>query len=324
MPILEELTERIEQALAELDLPAVPAGLYDPVRYGLEAGGKRFRPCLALMAAQMFRGETPASLPTALAMEIFHSFTLVHDDIMDAAPLRRGKASVFKKWDVNTAILSGDVMLVKAYQLLLQNTDDVVRPILAQFSRTAEEVCIGQQMDMDFELRASVDMQAYIQMITYKTAVLLGCSLYCGALSGGAREKDAASLYDAGVQLGICFQIQDDLLDAYGNAEKFGKQKGGDILRNKKTYLTVTAYALAAKDISAALHAALNSTEMPESEKIEKVIALYDTLQVRQHAQKAMEGYYNNALASLDAVQVPEDKKIALRTLASALYDRDH
>src|SRR5690606_31980665 len=214
-----------------------PKSLYDPLHYILSLGGKRIRPILTLAAAQMFSDNYKAAMPQSIAIEMFHNFSLIHDDIMDKAPLRRGKTTVHKKWNTNTAILSGDLLLIKAYEQLAQCKPNYLPEILHVFNKTATQVCEGQQFDMDFETAQTVTVNNYLEMIRLKTAVLLGCSLQIGAIIGAANQNDAQNCYTFGENLGIAFQLMDDYLDAFGNPEKFGKQVGGDILANKKTYL---------------------------------------------------------------------------------------
>ena len=239
MKKLTELQSIIEEAITKLDIPQYPADLYEPVKYILSLGGKRMRPALLLMACDLFGGDVEAALSPALAIEVFHNFSLVHDDMMDNAPLRRGKATVHERWGQNAGILSGDVMLVLAYQLMMKVDDRLLRQVLDVFSQTAVGVCEGQQLDMDFEKLQTVGIDEYQNMIRLKTSVLLGGALKIGALIGGADMADAELLYGFGEHLGIAFQLQDDILDVYGDPDKFGKQVGGDIISNKKTYLLI-------------------------------------------------------------------------------------
>ena len=245
MKKLEDLQSIISEAVQKLDFPGYPAKLYEPISYILSLGGKRMRPALLLMACELFGGDVNKAISPALAIEVFHNFTLMHDDIMDNAPLRRGKTTVHERWNKNVAILSGDVMLIEGYKLMMQVEDRLLRPILDIFNTTAVGVCEGQQLDMEFETRDVVDINEYINMIRLKTAVVLGGALKIGALIGGAPAKDADLLSQFGVQLGVAFQLQDDILDVYGDPEKFGKQVGGDIISNKKTFLLIKALELA-------------------------------------------------------------------------------
>src|SRR5690606_4750879 len=235
----------INEELSKLNLPQEPAELFDPIHYLLGIGGKRIRPALTLLAAEMFSCDLAKALPSAIAIELFHNFSLMHDDIMDKAPLRRGEATVHEKWGINTAILSGDFILIHAYQYIVQNDAKVLAPLLTIFNDTAAKVCIGQQLDMNYEQREGVSIVEYIEMIRLKTAVLLGAALQMGATVANAKEKDALALYQCGVNLGIAFQLQDDYLDVYGDSDKFGKRVGGDIAENKKTFLLLKALELA-------------------------------------------------------------------------------
>ena len=237
MNIIKSLQELIEKELQQIQFPDRPKNLYEPIRYMLAVGGKRARPVLVLMGCEVFNGNRTEAIPAALAIEVFHNFTLLHDDIMDNAPLRRSKPTVHNKWNNSIAILSGDAMFVKACELMMQVNDKQIRTVMDIFLRTSTEVCEGQQMDMSFEKEKNVSITDYLKMIELKTAVLLGCSLQIGAIIGGADEIQSKHLYEFGKNIGIAFQLQDDLLDVFGDAEKFGKQTGGDIISNKKTFL---------------------------------------------------------------------------------------
>jgi len=248
MQQIVQLQNSINQYISNKTYGASPVELYEPINYIMSLGGKRLRPCLLLMACDMFGGDVEQALAPALAIEVFHNFTLMHDDIMDKAPLRRGKPTVHEKWNANTAILSGDVMMVESNKLIMQVKDNILRPVLDVFNDTAVGVCEGQQIDMNFETRQDVQIDEYINMIRLKTAVLVGGALKMGALVGGADDAEGTLLYNFGEQLGIAFQLQDDILDVYGDPKKFGKQVGGDIISNKKTYLLIKALELAKGD----------------------------------------------------------------------------
>src|SRR5476651_2411466 len=248
MKQLTDLQVLISKAVDALKFPESPAELYEPISYILDLGGKRLRPSLLLMACDLFGGDVNKAIEPALAIEVFHNFTLMHDDIMDKAPLRRGKKTVHEKWNANVAILSGDAMMVEANKLMMKVDDPILRRVMDVFNETATGVCEGQQIDMSFEQRNNVLIDEYLNMIRLKTAVLLGGTLKIGAIIGGASLNDAQLLYSFGVNLGIAFQLQDDILDVYGDPEKFGKQVGGDILSNKKTYLLIKALELAKDD----------------------------------------------------------------------------
>jgi len=317
------LAAMVEAGIQDAGFPQEPAGLYDPARYILSGSGKRIRPLLTLMAAQLYTDDLQPHVPVALAMEVFHNFTLVHDDIMDQAPVRRGKPTVHVKWDVTTGILSGDVMLIQAYILLAKAPKDSLPDILDMFNTTAREVCEGQQEDMDFERREDVTLDDYLHMIAYKTSVLLGCCLYCGARAAGAPEADARLLYEAGLKLGISFQIQDDILDVYADAADFGKKPGGDIIQNKKTFLTLTALALANDTDAAALRTLLSTPTVNEEEKIAAVKKVYADHDVRSAAELTMATYYEEARVALRQVQVPAERKLQLESLMQAVFLRE-
>ncbi len=314
----------IEQHMQNAGFPAEPAGLYDPARYILAAGGKRIRPCLALMCANLFTENPEPQIPVALAMEVFHNFTLVHDDIMDNAPVRRGLQTVHEKWNVHTGILSGDAMMIQAYKLLCQADAAYLVQLLNMFNNTAMQVCEGQQLDMDFEQRVDVSLAEYIHMITNKTSVLLGASMYCGAIAAGANESDAQLLYKAGLELGVSFQIQDDVLDAYGDEIKFGKKPGGDIVQQKKTFLILKALEKADAGDKALLLEIYQSKPTNEAEKIAAVLQLFEKYHIKSEAEKLMQTYYDSAIAALQQVAVPEANKKPLYEIVTAVFGRSH
>ena len=321
MKSLAELSELILQSVNNLKFPSSPNNLYDPVRYMLSLGGKRMRPVLTLMACDAFNGDINEAIDPALGVEVFHNFTLLHDDIMDNAPLRRSKATVHEKWNANIAILAGDAMFVEACRLVMNAPTPVVKEVMSVFTTTALEVCEGQQYDMDFESLEQVHVDQYIQMIRLKTAVLLGGALKIGALIGNAKNEDPNHLYDFGVNLGIAFQLQDDILDVYGDADHFGKQVGGDILANKKTFLLITALENAQGEIRDDLNGWLSSNDKSEN-KVNAVTAIYDKLNVRMIAEEKMQQLYNEALLHLDAIPIPEASKQPLKDLADSLMNR--
>ncbi len=314
----------IEQALEKLDLPQSPAALYEPMRYFLTLGGKRTRPILLIRGHQLFGGQAENVLPQAVAIELFHNFTLIHDDIMDKAPLRRGKATVHTRWDLNSAMLAGDGMLVKAYGLLAQCDSQKLPTVLDVFTRTALEVCEGQQLDMDFEARHDVTIAEYLQMINLKTAVLLGGALQIGAILANADEQDAGHLYEFGRKLGIAFQLQDDLLDAFGDTGKFGKKTGGDIAANKKTYLTLLAFERSNSSQRKALETLFYQPQSNEEEKINQVLSLYAALDIRTQTREEMIRFHREALDHLSAISVPDSQKQALLELAESLLVREY
>lgn len=319
MENLAALQSLFQKEIDALNLGTQPAKLYDPMHYIMNLGGKRLRPILALMGAGLY-GDPTKAMPQAMAIELFHNFSLIHDDIMDAAPLRRGQETVHIKWDENIGILSGDGMLVKAYQYVAQCAPELLPDVLSTFSQTALEVCEGQQMDMDFETMDEVALPTYIKMIQFKTSVLLGCAMKIGALVGGASKEDAAALYEFALLLGTSFQIKDDYLDVYGDPEKFGKQVGGDILSNKKTLLWIEAAKRAAQkgvDFNAL-------AQMPADEaKVSAFQNLYKDLEVDVFAKNEIDRYYQHALEALDKVSLSDEKVAPLKEFAAWLYGRE-
>jgi len=324
MKKLNDLQAIISREVEKLTFPDYPAELYEPIKYILSLGGKRMRPALLLMACDFFGGDVNKAISPALAIEVFHNFTLMHDDIMDNAPLRRGKTTVHERWNNNVGILSGDVMLIEGYKLMMNVDAYLLRPILNIFNETAVGVCEGQQLDMEFETRNDVNIDEYITMIRLKTAVVLGGALKIGALIGGADEKDAILLHAFGEQLGVAFQLQDDILDVYGDPEKFGKQVGGDIISNKKTYLLLKALELANPEQKAELKQWLSDSPSDPKEKVVAVTEIYNQLQIRRLAEEAMQTYTDKAFAALDAIKQPEDRKQYLRDFADGLMVREN
>ena len=318
----KELQALFEQELKKLNWNIDPKNLYSPIAYVLSLGGKRIRPVTALMACQLFCGDATKAMKPALALEVFHNFTLLHDDIMDRAEMRRNQPTVHVKWNDNTAILSGDAMLIKAYQLLEQCDAQSYPSILKLFSKTAAEVCDGQQYDMDFEDRMDVTVNEYLEMIRLKTAVLLAASLKIGALCGGADEKDAQYLYEFGIGIGIAFQLKDDLLDVYGDTKDFGKEIGGDICCNKKTFLLINALNQAKDNDHEELLKWINKKEFNRSEKIEAVTQIYNKLHLRQLTESKMTEYYDNALEALRKINRSESEKESFYQLAKHLMYR--
>ena len=314
----------LKELFGNLTFTQKPEGLYDPLRYMINIGGKRIRPRLCLTAYALFKdGLCEEVLAPAAALEVFHSFTLIHDDIMDKADVRRGVPTVYRKWDENTAILSGDVMSIESYKLVAKAPAEVLPEVLGLFSKTAAEVCEGQQYDMDFEDLECVPMSDYLKMIGLKTAVLIACSAKMGAIIAGASEKECSLLYDFGYDLGLAFQIADDWLDTYGDPKVFGKNIGGDILCNKKTYLYINALRLADKEQRAILdHWAAASDYNPE-EKVAAVTDVYNKVGLPAMSRAIEERYYRKALASLEALSVSEEKKSVLREFMANLMERD-
>lgn len=309
----------IEQAIQALDWHREPYGLYEPIAYTLASGGKRLRPQLVLLGTELFGGKATEALPAALAIEVFHNFTLLHDDLMDKAPVRRGKPTVYMRWNDNTAILSGDQMMIEAYRLLAQLPDAVLPTVLRLFNRMATEICEGQQYDMEFETRNDVSLDEYMHMIRLKTSVLLATALQIGAYIAGATEAEQQALYDYGIHVGLAFQIQDDVLDVYGDPATFGKTVGGDILCNKKTCMLLTARENAAGEDLAELGRLLATT--PSVEKIQAMTALYTRLHTREQCEGLIEQHTAAALALLDT-QPANAAADRLRTLALSLTHR--
>ncbi|MEO6851080.1 MAG: polyprenyl synthetase family protein [Mucilaginibacter sp.] len=321
---LSDLQAIISAEVDKLSFPTYPVGLYEPIEYILSLGGKRMRPALLLMACDLFGGDIDKAVPPALAIEVFHNFTLMHDDIMDKAPLRRGKITVHERWNNNVGILSGDVMLIEGYKLMMQVDEAILRPILDIFNNTAVGVCEGQQLDMEFETRNDVNISEYITMIRLKTALVLGGALQIGAIIGGASARDAALMHAFGEQLGIAFQLQDDILDVYGDPEKFGKQVGGDIIANKKTFLLISALELANGAQAAELNKWLHHMQADPHHKVAAITRIYNQLQIRQYAEEVMQNYTEKAFQALDAINLPDEQKQYLRDFADGLMVREN
>jgi geranylgeranyl diphosphate synthase type II len=321
MQTLSSYSVYFENEIGKYPFPSTPENLYQPLEYFLQLGGKRIRPLLTLMASEMFGLPKENAIQASLAVELFHNFSLIHDDIMDKAPLRRGKQTVHLKWNDDIAILSGDVLLIKAYQALAKQEARHIPALLDLFNQTAVEVCEGQQLDMDFESRDEVSIEEYIEMIRLKTSVLLGCALAFGAIVSDASEKDRKLIYEFGQNLGIAFQIQDDILDLYGDPEKFGKQIGGDIIANKKTLLLLKAFELAQHNPE------INVGEMLLKEdhvlKIESAKSMFDSLGVLAFARAQMTFYQDKALSALKEISVSSERKKSLVDLSEYLFKRE-
>ena len=322
MQALKSLQASLEKEITKNKYGKQPDSLYEPIRYLMGLGGKRLRPMLTLLAYSLYKNDVNRILPYAIAVEAFHNFTLMHDDIMDNAPLRRGKQTVHEKWNTNTAILSGDVMLVKVYDLFLGLEPDKLKKVLAAFNKTAAEVCEGQQWDMEFETRSGVTEAQYINMIKLKTAVLLGFSLELGAILADAPETDRKSLYEFGTNIGIGFQLKDDLLDAYADPKKFGKQVGGDIIANKKTFLLIKAIEKASGKERTALNTWLSAKKFNKKEKVNEVKAIYDTLRVPSLAERKLNQFFEKGFGHLEHLAVSPEKKSLLKQYAEALIER--
>lgn len=323
---IQQYQELVNAELAQLieSLPAEPQRLYEPLRYTINLGGKRMRPVLSLMGAGLFTEDVSPALPAAIGIELFHNFTLLHDDIMDNAPLRRGKETVFAKWNSNIAILSGDAMYTAAFRQVALSPAHILPHVLDVFTRTAMEVCEGQQMDMDFETRASVSIPEYLRMIELKTAVLLAGALEIGALCGGAYATEAHKLYEFGKHVGIAFQLQDDILDVYGDPEKFGKQVGGDIVSNKKTFLLISALENADEKSKTELNKWLQIQGSGSTGKVKAVTAIYDALNIRGVAEKEMWSHYEQGIAALNSMQIDQSKKDKVKMFTDGLMVREN
>lgn len=301
-----------------------PVELYEPIRYLMSLSGKRLRPLMTLLSASLYTENWQKALKPAQAVEVFHNFTLMHDDIMDNAPIRRGKPTVHEKWNANTAILSGDVMLVRAYDFLIDVEPAHLRQVLLRFNQTAAEVCEGQQLDMNFEARWDVTEEEYINMIRLKTSVLLGFALELGGILGGADEPSVQLLYDAGVNIGLGFQLTDDLLDVYGDPSKFGKQVGGDIIANKKTLLLIEALALAQGELKNELAEWLSKEEFDKQEKVEAVTRIYDKLSLRPRTEALIARYFSQGFESLQQLKADPVQKTVLLNFVQKLIEREH
>lgn len=323
MELLRSYGEQLDEAIKSSIPSTPPDTLYDPLRYILSLGGKRLRPALTLFAADVFGGASKQAVRAALAVELFHNFSLIHDDIMDQAPLRRGQKTVHEKWDVNTGILSGDALLILAYRLFEDYPPELFRDLAALFSQTAMEVCEGQQYDMDFEDRNDVTIPEYLTMIRYKTAVLVGAALKMGAMIAGASAQDQRCIYDFGVSLGVAFQLQDDYLDAFGDPKTFGKQVGGDILANKKTYLYLKALELSSADEKQDLVQLFNGAQETEERKIDRVKAIFEQTGARDDIKDAIATYTQQAYDHLDELDIQEQQRQQLKGFGNWLMNRN-
>ena len=319
MKSIQELSALITDELGRIEYPKTPSLLYEPIDYILGLGGKRMRPILVLMAYQLFDKNIEKAFSPALAIEVFHNFTLLHDDIMDNAPLRRGQKTVHEKWNNNVAILSGDTMLVQAYQFIAQVDDTIVKQVLAVFNEAAIQVCEGQQCDMDFETQSDVSIPDYLKMIEYKTAVLLGAALQIGGITAGASKEDQNHLYAFGRDLGIAFQLKDDLLDAFGDADAFGKQVGGDIMANKKTYLYLKALALADGTQRQNLEQYFSTNDTSQV-KVDAVKTIFSNLKIPELTTNLIREYHARAMENLAAIN--SENKEPLLAFSALLMDR--
>ncbi|WP_254561581.1 polyprenyl synthetase family protein [Dyadobacter diqingensis] len=323
MTTTEHLLQTLQTEIDQTSYGESPAELYEPIRYIMTLGGKRFRPVLTLLAASLYTDDWKKALKPAIAVEVFHNFTLMHDDIMDRAPLRRGKPTVHEKWNANTAILSGDVMLIRAYDLLIDTKQENLKVVLSRFNQTAAEVCEGQQLDMNFETRWNVTEEEYLDMIRLKTSVLLGFALELGGIIGGASPEATQLLYEAGESMGIGFQLKDDLLDVYGDPAKFGKQVGGDIIANKKTFLLIEALAKAEGDTASALNRWIAAENFDKEEKVTAVRGIYDTLDIRSLTEHKINDYFAKGISCLERLPIEESRKKPLLEFVHQLVQRE-
>ncbi len=323
MQNLIQFQKTFELYLRNNEFVSAPKELYEPANYILALGGKRLRPAILMASHYLFNDQVENALPAAFAIEVFHNFSLVHDDIMDVAPLRRGKPTVHNKYGLNAGILSGDVMLIKAYESLLTTTSPRLLDVVRAFNQMAIQVCEGQQMDMNFETQPTVTIAEYLKMIELKTAVLVAAALEIGALIGGASKEDASALYEFGRNLGIAFQLQDDILDAYGDPKKFGKKSGGDIVQNKKTFLYLKALDTATKELAEELTGLFSKKSWDETEKIATVLKIFDQLDIKNLAEKKKEEYWLHSLKALESVNASAERRLILEQFANGLMNRD-
>lgn len=319
---MEEFIRQLNARLLAICGNREPNNLYEPIYYSLEAGGKRIRPVLMWFAYRLYRDGFEPILPLAAGLETFHNFTLLHDDLMDNASTRRGRAAVHKKWNVNTAILSGDAMQLLAYEEINKSPQECRNEATSLFVQTAIEICEGQQYDMDFENRSDVSVDEYIAMIRLKTAVLLACALKMGAMAAGALSKDADLLYDFGINIGLAFQLQDDYLDVYGDPKVFGKPIGGDILENKKTYMLIKTYAMATSEQRKRLDLWMTTTAKNPQEKIAAVTALYNEIGTPTVAKQLIGQYFDRAFQLVEHLNAPQDRKQELVDFAKSMINR--
>ena len=317
-----QLLDKINAYLEQMPYMRPPKGLYEPIAYELSLGGKRIRPVLMLMAYNIYKEDVERILPQAAGLETYHNHTLLHDDVMDKADMRRNKPTVHNVWNENTAILSGDAMLILAYRLMAEGLTDKLAEVMHVFTETTMEICEGQQWDMEFESRMDVKVDEYIEMIRLKTSVLLAAALKIGACLAGASTEEAQKLYDFGVKMGLAFQLQDDWLDVYGDPKVFGKNIGGDILCNKKTYMLITALELADASQREDLKRWLNATDYVPAEKISAVTAIYNNIGIGKRCEEMVETYYSDGLALLESIDLPEERKQALKDFACSLMTR--
>lgn len=315
--------EQIEKVIENIPYPGEPKELYLPIQYTISNAGKRFRPVVMMMACDLLNGDCADAIHPAVSLELLHNFTLIHDDIMDQAPLRRGRETVYRKWNINIAILSGDTLFAMAYDYLIRTDPRVLPDLLHAFNRIAIQICEGQQMDMNFENRQDVSIAEYLEMIRLKTAVFFGGCMQIGAIVAKADQQQVDLLYNYGEKLGIAFQLQDDILDAFGSEKEIGKKQGGDIVANKKTFLYLKALELADADTGSKLRKLFSETVEDEDLKIMEVLQIFDKLGVRRQAETVMELYYHSAMQSLEMLKADSTKKKIFRQFGVKLMKRD-
>lgn len=320
---VKEITELVNEGINSLPYDRKPQSLYEPIIYTMSQGGKRIRPVLTLLSYYMFRDDIRQALPCAMGLEIYHNYTLLHDDLMDNADMRRGNMTVHKKWDANTAILSGDSMLVLSYQLMSQCPQEMLQQVIDTFTITALEIGEGQQYDMDFEKRTDVTEEEYIEMIRLKTSVLLACAAKIGAILAGASSEEQNHAYRFGEQLGLAFQLQDDFLDVYGDEKVFGKKIGGDITSNKKTYMLIKALERAEGIDRQQLEYWIKAQEFDRSEKVNAVTEIYTRLGIDTLAKERIDKYFTSALNHLDAISAPAERKAELLSFVQQMMRRE-
>ena len=323
MKTVSDLKLLINNYIKTLDNKSEPRNLYEPIHYVLKVGGKRIRPILMLLAYQMYRDSVEKILPIASAVEVYHNFTLLHDDLMDNSDLRRNKPTVHNVWNTNTAILSGDAMLILSYHLIAQAPEDKLAAVLNEFNKMTLEICEGQQYDIEFETQSDVKAESYLHMISLKTAALLASSMKIGAILAGASDEDINHIYDFGLNVGLAFQLQDDYLDVYGDTKVFGKETGDDIVSNKKTYMLIQAIHKAEGETKRELLAWIDADYFDKEEKIKRVKAIYNELGIDKICRSKMESYYAKALESLSLVSASSDRKSLLIDLAGDLMNRN-
>jgi len=320
---LKDYQELIKQKIESQNFDLMPTELYEPISYTMKLGGKRLRPTITLMTCDIFNGEVSQAINAAMGLETFHNFTLLHDDIMDKAPIRRGQPTVYKKWDANRAILSGDTMMVLAYDYLLDSPEDLLYSLFKVFNKVGKEVCEGQQYDMNFETASSVSLDEYLEMIRLKTAVLIGGSMKVGAIIARTSEENSKLIYDFGENIGMAFQLQDDLLDAFGDTSVFGKLTGGDIRTNKRTYLFIKALEIAQEEDRKRLTDLYTIVEEDNDEKVKEVLAIFNKYNISQLTRDLMEDYYSKAMVFLKKIHLSSEKEQMLTKMADSLMKRD-